>query len=135
MKGGIFTSYSLLQYFTFPLEIDYLQVSRYGSDTQGGELIWKVEPSEPLSGREVLIIDDILDEGVTINKIIEYCKEKGAKSVAAAVLVKKCHGRGTHNSLVRYVALEVPDRYIFGCGMDFKGYFRNLPAIYAINEP
>lgn len=83
--------------------------------------------------RPVLIIDDILDEGHTLAAIIDYCREQGAASVQCAVLVDKQHERKARPDLkADYVGLEVEDRYIFGYGMDYQGYWRNAPGIYAV---
>ncbi len=130
MNGGLFTTVCLLAQMDFPLGFDYLHATRYRDTTQGGGLHWQRPPPETLSGRTVLIVDDILDEGVTLAAIVEACRERGAREVLTAVLVKKQHDRG-NGFQADYVGLTVPDRYVFGCGMDYKGYWRNLPAIYA----
>lgn len=134
MKGGAFTACALLQHLEFPLEFDFLQVMRYRNTTQGGNLEWRVKPSTDMAGRHVLIIDDIFDEGVTLREVVKYCQDHGAQSVKVAVLTRKLHNRSVEVPEVQYIALDVPDRYVFGCGMDYHGYFRNLNAIYAIKE-
>lgn len=134
MKGGVFTACSLLQRLQFPLECDFLQVTRYRESTRGGEIEWRVKPNVNLQDRHVLIVDDILDEGVTLQEIIRYCQAEKAGSVKVAVLTHKIHNRNVSGVEADYVALEIPDRYVFGCGMDYKGYFRNINGIYAIRE-
>jgi hypoxanthine phosphoribosyltransferase len=134
MKGGAFTACALLQRLQFPLEFDFIQVTRYRDTTRGGEIEWRVKPNAEISGRHVLIIDDILDEGVTLREIVNYCSEKKAASVKVAVLTYKKHERGVKGITADYVALEIPDRYVFGCGMDYQGYFRNINGIYALSE-
>lgn len=134
LKGGVFTAAALLERMQFPLEFDCIQVTRYRNTTTGGSLDWRIRPETPIAGRHVLIVDDILDEGVTLQAVVEECAAEAA-SVEAAVLARKSHGRVVENGAkVKYIALELPDRYVFGCGMDYKGYFRNFNAIYALNE-
>lgn len=134
MKGGAFTATTLLQRLQFPLEFDYIQVTRYRNTTRGGDIEWRVKPAAPIEGRHVLIIDDILDEGMTLQAIVDYCTGEQAASVEVAVLARKRRPRAVEGVQARYVALELPDRYVFGCGMDYKGYFRNFNGIYALNE-
>lgn len=134
MNGGLFVTAALLRRMQFVLQCDYLQASRYRGATSGGTIEWLVKPQTPLAGRHVLIMDDILDEGVTLKEILYYCREQGAASVQAVVLTWKRHERAEENVDVKYIGLELPDRYVFGCGMDYKNYFRNLNAIYALSE-
>jgi hypoxanthine phosphoribosyltransferase len=133
MNGGLVASGLLLPRLRFPLRLDYMHASRYRERTLGDDLHWKVNPTQVLAGTDVLIIDDILDEGYTLEAIIRFCREQSPASVRAAVLVQKAHDRGVHPQ-VDYVGLNVPDRYVFGYGMDYKGYWRNAPGIYAVQE-
>lgn len=133
MNGGLIFSGNLLTKLTFPLEQSYLHASRYRNETSGGELFWKAKPEISFMDREVLIIDDILDEGHTLSAIIEFCKRAGASKVHTAVLVDKVHDRKACAGLkADFVGLYCEDRYIFGYGMDYKGYWRNAAAIYAV---
>lgn len=116
-----------------PLRVDYLHATRYRGETSGADLQWRVEPVINLAGHDVLIIDDILDEGYTLDAIIDFCRLRQAASVSAAVLVRKQHQRGVKPS-VSYIGLDVPDRYVFGAGMDYKGYWRNAEGIFAVPE-
>jgi len=134
MNGGLFVTGKLVGKLPFALELDYLHVTRYGAETRGGELLWKVRPERPLKGRTVLLVDDILDEGVTLAEITRYCQEEGAARVYTAVLVDKKHDRKAPGAKADFVGLEVEDRFLFGCGMDIAGYWRNLPALYAMKE-
>ena len=131
MNGGLIVAGELLLRLDFPLEQDYLHATRYRGETQGGELKWLAEPTHELKGRHVLIIDDILDEGYTLAAIAEHCRAAGAKTVETVVLVEKRHER-KHGIQADYVGLEVEDRYLFGYGMDYKGYLRNAPGIFAV---
>ncbi|GAB2611618.1 hypoxanthine-guanine phosphoribosyltransferase [Novilysobacter erysipheiresistens] len=114
------------------LEFDYLHASRYRGETSGGELVWKHRPVTPLQGRRVLLADDILDEGHTMAAITAWCREQGAIDVRIAVLAVKVHDRCVPGMCADYVGVEVPDRYVFGYGMDYHEQGRNLPAIYAL---
>ena len=133
MNGGLIFAGKLLTKLNFPLELSYLHATRYRSETTGGELFWKAKPEISFIDREVLIIDDILDEGYTLEAIIRYCHQQSPASVRAAVLVRKDHDGGVRPP-VDYIGLTVPDRYVFGYGMDYKGYWRNAPGIYAVAE-
>ncbi|GHC25897.1 hypoxanthine-guanine phosphoribosyltransferase [Aidingimonas halophila] len=132
MNGGLITTGHLLTRLGFPLEVDYLHATRYRGDTRGGELFWRVSPEIPMAGRHVVIVDDILDEGTTLAAILDYCHQAGAASISTAVLVDKRHDRKAVAGLkADYCGLEVADRYVFGFGMDYKGYWRNAPGIFA----
>ncbi|GLR13215.1 hypoxanthine-guanine phosphoribosyltransferase [Chitinimonas viridis] len=133
LNGGIIAAGQLLPRLRFPLEVSYLHATRYGDKTQGGRLNWKVKPTEDMHGRTVLIVDDILDEGNTLAAIIEYCREQGATEVLTAVVVNKSHDRKAFPGMhADFVGLEVEDRFLFGCGMDYKGFWRNTLGIYAV---
>ncbi|EPC04579.1 hypoxanthine phosphoribosyltransferase [Litchfieldella anticariensis FP35 = DSM 16096] len=132
MNGGLITTGHLLTRLGFPLEVDYLHATRYRGGLRGGELFWRVSPEIPMAGRHVVIVDDILDEGATLAAILDYCREAGAASISTAVLVDKQHDRKAVPGLkADYCSLEVADRYVFGFGMDYKGYWRNAPGIFA----
>jgi hypoxanthine phosphoribosyltransferase len=133
MRGGLMYGAQLLLKLRFPLEVDYIHVTRYGRGLSGSELQWKVTPAESMENRHVLILDDILDEGLTLEAIMQACESHGAASVTSAVLVEKKHDRRPHPDFrASYTCLEVPDRYVFGYGMDYKGYLRNANGIYAV---
>jgi hypoxanthine phosphoribosyltransferase len=133
MRGGLMFGAQLLLQLRFPLEVDYIHVTRYGRGLSGSELQWKVTPAESMENRHVLILDDILDEGLTLEAIMQACESQGAASVTSAVLVEKKHDRRPHPDFrADYTCLDVPDRYVFGYGMDYKGYLRNANGIYAV---
>ncbi|PKO43099.1 MAG: hypoxanthine-guanine phosphoribosyltransferase [Betaproteobacteria bacterium HGW-Betaproteobacteria-22] len=133
MGGGVVFAGQLLIHLNFPLELDYVHASRYQNETIGSNLHWESLPKLDLTGRNVLLLDDILDEGVTLKAIQEKCLALGAASVLSAVLVEK---KLDHPKPItaNFVGLEVPNRYVFGYGMDVYGWWRNLPAIYALNN-
>ncbi|VXD02630.1 Hypoxanthine-guanine phosphoribosyltransferase [Pseudomonas sp. 8Z] len=133
MNGGLIFSGKLLTKLNFPLEASYLHATRYRNETSGGELFWKAKPEVSFIDRDVLIIDDILDEGHTLGAIIDFCHHAGARAVHTAVLIDKMHDRKARPDLkADYVGLSCIDRYIFGYGMDYKGYWRNAAGIYAV---
>ncbi|MDK2126063.1 hypoxanthine-guanine phosphoribosyltransferase [Parachitinimonas caeni] len=133
MNGGLIAAGQLLPRLKFPLQQGYLHATRYGLETNGGELAWKVRPTDDMRGRPVLIVDDILDEGHTLAAIIDYCKAEGASAVYTAVVVNKLHDRKARPEFkADFVGLDVVDRFLFGCGMDYQGYWRNTLAIYAV---
>ncbi len=134
MGGAVVFAGQLLPHLDFPLEFDYVQASRYHNQTQGKELVWQAMPKDNVNGRDILLLDDILDEGHTLKAIKAECLAKGAKRVVIAVLVEKVLGHGKPIK-ADYIGLQVPNRYVFGCGMDIHGWWRNLPAIYALKEP
>ncbi|MDN3526362.1 hypoxanthine-guanine phosphoribosyltransferase [Halomonas sabkhae] len=135
MNGGLITTGHLLTRLGFPLEVDYLHATRYRGGTRGGELFWRVSPEVPMAGRHVVIVDDILDEGSTLAAILDYCRQAGAASISTAVLVDKQHDRKAVEGLkADYCGLEVADRYVFGFGMDYQGYWRNAPGIFAPSD-
>ena len=128
MSGGVPFAGQLMTQLHFPLEFDYMHVTRYGQETSGGALSWRAAPWTSVKDRTVLILDDILDEGVTLAAIVERMKQLGAKACYTAVATDKLNGKAD------FVALTVPDRFVFGYGMDVRGTWRNLPAIYAMKE-
>lgn len=131
MTGGAVFAGKLLPLLDFPLEFDYVQASRYRNSTQGHEIVWAVQPKSSLAGRTVLLLDDILDEGLTLVEVVKKCRDAGAVDVRVAVMTEKDTGR-VKPIQADFVGLTVPDRYVFGCGMDVHGWWRNLPAIYAL---
>ena len=134
MTGGLVPASELLLRMRFPLEVDYIHATRYGDLTRGTALEWIAEPKKSLVGRHVLVIDDILDEGQTMAAIKAFCAEQGAASVYSAVAIEKLHDRKFGEKRADFTGLSVPDRYVFGYGMDYKGYWRNLPEIYAAHK-
>jgi hypoxanthine phosphoribosyltransferase len=133
LNGALIPTGHLLTRLDFPLRHDYIHATRYRGEMSGAELEWIGKPSTSLAGEAVLVVDDILDEGVTLAAIIKACKESGARSVHSAVLVEKLHDRG-NGYKADFVGLQVEDRYVFGFGMDYKGYLRNVPGIMAVPD-
>lgn len=133
MNGALIFAGQLLTKLVFPLEVEYVHATRYGSDTEGGSLDWIVRPARDLEGRTVVLLDDILDEGVTLASIADYCQEAGASEVLMAVLVDKHHNRKVKPGYkADFTGIEAGDRFLFGYGLDYKGFWRNAPGIYAV---
>lgn len=134
MNGGLITIAELLRRLSFPLQYDYIHATRYQADTRGSQIIWRKEPCSTLVNRVVVVVDDILDGGITLASIVSYCKAQLAKKVYTAVMLDKPSGRllgGVEKADV--VGLTIPDRFVFGCGLDYHGYWRNLREIYALD--
>lgn len=134
LTGGIVTTGMLLPRLQFPLQLDYAHATRYEGDTAGGQLHWVRAPNISLQDRTVLIIDDILDKGVTLASIENECQKLGARKIYSAVLVDKNTTREGEIDKADFTGLEIPDRYVFGYGMDYKNYLRNGRGIYAVKD-
>lgn len=133
MIGALIPLGHLLTRLNFPLEVDYIHATRYRGTTRGGDLHWLVEPRQSLEDRTILIVDDIMDGGLTLAAIIDYCKQMKAKEVYTAVMVNKKRTReeGVHFE-PDFKGLNTEDRYLFGFGLDYEEYLRNAPGIYAV---
>ena len=131
MGGAVVFTGQLLPLLRFPLEFDVLHVSRYRNRTHGGEVSWKVTPGANVNGRVVLVLDDILDEGDTLEEVRRRILDAGASAFYSAVLVNKDRPKTMYAD---FVGLKVPNRYVFGFGMDVQGMWRNLPEIYALRD-
>lgn len=133
MGGAVVFAGQVLPLLKFPLDLDYIHASRYGVETRGAKIDWRVSPPASVRGRAVLVLDDILDGGDTMAAIRDRLLELGAASFHCAVLVEK---RLTRAKPIKadFVGLTIEDRFVFGCGMDAKGFWRNLPEIRAMRE-
>lgn len=132
MNGGLFFAAPLALAIGGDLEFDYVHATRYGDATVGREVRWLHHPQARLAGRTVILADDILDEGYTLEALRRHCLAEGARRVLVAVLCEKRHDRRVPGLAADFVGVEVPDRYVFGYGLDYYGQGRNLPAIYAV---
>lgn len=134
LKGGIVLSGNLLPRLDFPLEIDNIHVTRYQGEIHGGQLLWKIKPEVSLKDRVILVLDDILDMGLTLAAVVDYCQAEGAKKIYTGVLVDKNVPRKGKGGIEQadFAALTVDDRFIFGYGLDYKEYLRNAPGIYEV---
>jgi hypoxanthine phosphoribosyltransferase len=132
MGGAVIFTGNLLPQLTFPLEFDYIHVSRYGDDDQGGAVVWKVIPRPNVAGRVIIVLDDILDEGETLAHVKQRLLDMGAAEVVLAVFADKAIAKAKPVQ-ADIVGLTIPDRFVVGFGMDVHGYWRNLPDLWAIN--
>lgn len=135
LTGALIPTGLLLPQLDFPLQLDCVHATRYRGQTRGGELQWRSRPAQSLENRHVLLVDDILDEGLTLAALMHWCREAGAASVRVAVLAEKQHQRNRTGIRADYTGLTVPDVYVFGSGMDYREYLRNVPGIRAVRDP
>ncbi|MDQ1920843.1 hypoxanthine-guanine phosphoribosyltransferase [Massilia pseudoviolaceinigra] len=131
MGGAVVFTGSLLPQLRFPLEFDYIHVSRYGDDDQGGNVVWKVIPRPSVAGRIIIVLDDILDEGETLAHVKQRLLDMGAAEVVITVFADKALKRSKPIK-ADIVGLSIPDKFVVGFGMDVYGYWRNLPGLWAI---
>ncbi len=131
MRGGLIPAAWLLQRLQLPVLLDYAHATRYRSGTTGHQLEWQHQPAIDMNRQTVLIIDDIFDEGHTLAAMSQWCLAHGASQVVTAALVRKQHARGLARDWLDYPGLDVPDEYVFGCGMDIYEHWRHLPEIRA----
>ncbi len=133
MNGGVVITGKLMTRLNFPLTLDAINASRYCNQTSGGEIKWLLKPKASLENQTILLVDDILDEGLTLEALYEYCRQQGASSIYSAVLIDKKLGH-KKPIIADFIGLETEDRYLFGYGMDYKGYLRNAAGIFACKE-
>lgn len=134
MNGGMIFASALATRLNLDMEMDYLQLSRYGKSQSGGQLVWKYQPEINLENHHVILCDDIYDEGHTLAAAHAWCLSKGALSASSVVLIHKDHDRTYAEYKPDYVALSIPDHYIFGYGMDLEEKLRHLPEIYYLSS-
>lgn len=134
MNGGLFMTGQLMRYWNFPLTIDYVHATRYRLATLGQDVLWKAYPQNSLKDRHVIIVDDIFDQGYTLQEVKSYCLKQGAKRCTSVFLIRKAHDRKKADIEADFVALECDDIYVYGSGMDLHSHFRNLSGIHAIPQ-
>lgn len=132
MNGGLYMTGQLMRYWEFPLTVDYVHATRYRLSTLGRDVLWKAYPQNSLKDRHVIIVDDIFDQGYTLEEVKKYCMAQGAKKCTSVFLIRKSHERKKADIEADHVALECEDIYVYGSGMDFHSHFRNVSGIYAI---
>jgi hypoxanthine phosphoribosyltransferase len=133
MTGAVIAVGRLLPRLGFALRLDYVHATRYRETTRGGGLEWLRLPATAIRDQHVLVVDDILDEGVTLDAIVQACRQNGAASVHSAVLVEKIRER-VRDCRADFVGVKLPDRYLYGYGLDYRGYFRNADGVYAVAD-
>lgn len=131
MNGGLIPAGQLLTRLNFFHRMDYLHATRYRNN-QGAGLEWKMRPRSAVQGEHILLIDDIFDEGITLKAVVDELNAQQPASLKTCVLINKIHDRKVPDFQADFIGTDVEDRYIYGCGMDYHGYFRHLPGIYAL---
>lgn len=131
MGGAVVFTGQLLTQLDFPLEFDYIHVTRYGDDDKGGQVVWKVIPRSNVEGRTIVVVDDILDEGETLAHVKQRLLDMGAAEVILAVFADKDLKKAKPVQ-ADIVGLTIPNKFVVGFGMDVYGYWRNLPGLWAI---
>jgi len=133
MNGGVFLAGQLLPRLMMPMYVGHVHVSRYGSSLSGGEVSWEGMLPGEIKGKAVLVLDDIFDRGYTMASIKQRVLELGAESFSCAVLVDKTL-QVEKPFTPDYIGVRAPDKFLFGCGMDVDGFWRNMTEIYAVGE-
>ncbi|MEN8720251.1 MAG: hypoxanthine-guanine phosphoribosyltransferase [Oceanococcaceae bacterium] len=134
MVGGLYATAEITRRWDFPHDVDYLQATRYRGALQGGEIAWRATPGEALQGRHVLVIDDVLDEGPTLVAVLDALAAQQPASLRALVTCEKQHARKHPRAGADYIGASLPDRYLFGAGMDYHNHWRQLDEIRALVE-
>lgn len=133
LTGALVVTGQLLIRLNFPLRVDYLHATRYGGKVEASNLEFIVKPRLPLKNQTVLIVDDIIDTGLTLKAIVDYCFQEGAKEVYTAAMIDKKVCRDPEGLLkADFIGLEIPDKFIVGYGLDYEEYLRNLDGIYVM---
>ena len=132
MNGGLFFSAHLIPLLKHTIHHDYIHATRYGNKAKGGLVHWIKDPDDIIKGKNILLVDDILDEGVTLSQIISKCKKMGAKNIFYTALFNKLIDK-EKTILPSYHVLNVPNKFVFGFGLDYKGFGRALPDLHIIN--
>jgi hypoxanthine phosphoribosyltransferase len=135
LLGGMIPLVQVTARLRGDLEMDVCRVGRYGHRTRGGVPEWQSPPQVALGGRNVILVDDIFDEGVTLEFVADYCHRMGARAVRTLVLVRKQHPRPVTGLVPDHVGMDVGDEYVFGCGMDYQGRWRHLDEIWGVKVP
>ena len=129
LKGGSFFMCELAKRITVPVSIDFMSVSSYGSGTtSGGTIKIKKDLDEPLEGKHVLIVEDIVDTGRTLSYLVELLKDRGAADVKLCALLDKPERREV-DIRADYIGFQIPDEFVVGYGLDYDQRYRNFPYI------
>ena len=135
MTGALTFMGQLITKLNFLLQTDYIHTSRFRGEMTGGNLEWISKPTIELKDRTILVVEDILDSGITLAAIKDYCYKQEAKEVYSAVLVDKDHPREEGGvKEADFTGLYVEDKFLIGYGLDYRGFFRNLAGIYAVES-
>jgi Hypoxanthine-guanine phosphoribosyltransferase len=137
LNGGIVFAGMLLPKLSFALQLDSVGVSRYREHETGRDLRWHSKPRASLVGASVLLLDDIFDQGITLEEVKAWCVDQGANSVESVVLawkqLEESEGKAC-KAKPDFYALSIPDKFVVGMGMDFAGNYRNAPGIFVLKK-
>ncbi len=128
LNGTVLFLADLIRHLSLPLRLDFIGVSSYRTGTQAGELVFTKEPSLEVRGRDVLLVDDILDTGQTLHRVVEKLQRRRPRQIRVCVLLEK-KSRRVENVAADYVGFQIPDFFVVGYGLDYAERYRNLPFI------
>ncbi|PIQ43708.1 MAG: hypoxanthine-guanine phosphoribosyltransferase [Gammaproteobacteria bacterium CG11_big_fil_rev_8_21_14_0_20_46_22] len=133
MNGAVVFAGQLATRIKFDAQFDYIHATRYRGEIEGRDLQWIAKPRASIKDRVVVIIEDILDTGLTLAACVKYCEEEGAKKVYTAALIDKDHPRSEGGiQKTDFTGLHVEDKFLYGYGLDYQEFLRNEPGIYAV---
>lgn len=135
LKGGVFFTCELAKRLELPVTLDFMSVSSYGNDTKSSGVVRIVKDlDEPLAGKDVLIVEDIIDSGRTLSYLIEVLKQRGPESIRLCTLLDKPERRVKKQVTVDYTCFTIPDEFVVGYGLDYAQKYRNLPYIGVVEQ-
>lgn len=135
LKGGVFFTCELAKRINLPLTLDFMSVSSYGAGTVSSGIVKITKDlDEPIEGKDVLIVEDIIDSGNTLAYLIEVLKQRNPNSIELCTLLDKPERRVKDQVKVKYTCFTVPDQFIVGYGLDYDQIYRNLPYIGVIEQ-
>lgn len=130
LKGGVFFTCERAKRLTIPVSLDFMSVSSYGSDTKSSGVVKIIKDlDEPLEGKNVIIVEDIIDSGRTLAYLIEVLKQRNPKNIELCTLLDKPERRVKKQVQVKYTCFTIPDEFVVGYGLDYDQKYRNLPYI------
>ena len=129
LKGGVFFTCELAKRLDLSVSLDFMSVSSYGSGTESSGIVKIVKDLEPLEGKDVIIVEDIIDSGRTLAYLIEVLKQRNPKSIELCTLLDKPERRVKKQVQVKYTCFTIPDEFVVGYGLDYDQKYRNLPYI------
>ena len=135
LKGGVFFTCELAKRITVPVSLDFMSVSSDGSETKSSGIVKIIKDlDEPLEGKDVLIVEDIIDSGRTLAYLIEVLKQRGPKDIHLCTLLDKPERRVKKQVKVDYTCFTIPDEFVVGYGLDYDQKYRNLPYIGVVEQ-
>ena len=130
LKGGVFFTCELAKRLTVPVTLDFMSVSSYGSGTQSSGVVKIVKDlDQPLEGKNVLIVEDMIDSGRTLAYLIDILQQRNPKNIELCTLLDKPERRVKKQVQVKYTCFTIPDEFVVGYGLDYDQKYRNLPYI------